>query len=506
MRRTIGVVLAAVCSLTPAAAQESGPGDDTLKIAMSGQYMPLHGLEGGQWTGFEADLARALAKRMGKTPLFLGAKDIKVGILPAVACGLADVGLAAITPTDERRRFVGFTKPLVVIDYVLVGHRDRKKLADARNARFAMPRGPALDLVRDHIKVIPTSSTRSAIRLLRMGKVDFVIGEEIASRQATRGLPLIVFDPPLGRSPIAMALPDNKMYEIDRQVSLMTNELEKLRTKWKLAKPGRYDHRPWIDLRVLDSLKPGNWIKRIPQVPEEQDWKDYFCLTVCDAPAFSRPGEKKPAGRIPGAEGVERVQTEGDWVQIKAWDRSLWMKASDLLCCGQKLFVVKTKSETVVKEGDGPCGTNHTYTETEHTILPTKALEAFLESYDSDSTDTTTHRITGVLFQRLLRQEGVLSGLVQEYANGLLEYDRCSQEEHARMLAEEGSIVDGCPECTSPDEYYGIKDALESLNQFFEAPDCMMDYESLGQALGLDEEAASRIRENTDVVLNPLCE
>lgn len=61
----------------------------------------------GRYTGFDNELLRAIAKKLGLRIQFVGTDFF--GLLAQVASGRFDVGSASINATDERRRTVGFT-------------------------------------------------------------------------------------------------------------------------------------------------------------------------------------------------------------------------------------------------------------------------------------------------------------------------------------------------------------------------------------------------------------
>jgi polar amino acid transport system substrate-binding protein len=61
----------------------------------------------GRYTGFDNDLLRAIARKLGLRVVFIGT-DFS-GLLAQVAARRFDVGSASITATDARRRTVGFT-------------------------------------------------------------------------------------------------------------------------------------------------------------------------------------------------------------------------------------------------------------------------------------------------------------------------------------------------------------------------------------------------------------
>lgn len=113
--RLIAVMAAAGLALTACGggdtdADADGLGlidDDTLVVAMSGEFQPFSYRDGNDLTGFDHDIGAAVAKEMGleyKTET--GAFDTLIGGLKAHRY---DVLIASMTPTPERSKQVVFT-------------------------------------------------------------------------------------------------------------------------------------------------------------------------------------------------------------------------------------------------------------------------------------------------------------------------------------------------------------------------------------------------------------
>jgi polar amino acid transport system substrate-binding protein len=80
----------------------------TLTVGTLSQAPPTSCLSpGGQYTGFDNELLRAIARKLGLQVVFVGT-DFS-GLIAQVASRRFDVGSASIMATDARRRTVGFT-------------------------------------------------------------------------------------------------------------------------------------------------------------------------------------------------------------------------------------------------------------------------------------------------------------------------------------------------------------------------------------------------------------
>lgn len=115
-KRTIGVASVAALALGLAAC---GGGDDEasgeaqlledgkLIVAMSGEFQPFSHFEGNELTGFDYDIAAAIAEELGlELDAQTGAFDT---LIQGVSSNRYDVLIASMTPTEERDRAVDFT-------------------------------------------------------------------------------------------------------------------------------------------------------------------------------------------------------------------------------------------------------------------------------------------------------------------------------------------------------------------------------------------------------------
>lgn len=83
--------------------------DGTLVAAMSGEFQPFSYFEGAQLTGFDYDIAAAIADELGlELDAQTGAFD---SLIQGVKSDRYDVLIASMTPTPERDEQVDFTDP-----------------------------------------------------------------------------------------------------------------------------------------------------------------------------------------------------------------------------------------------------------------------------------------------------------------------------------------------------------------------------------------------------------
>jgi His/Glu/Gln/Arg/opine family amino acid ABC transporter permease subunit len=82
-----------------------------LRIGIDATYPPFGSVEGGEFSGFDVDLGRAVARELGAQPMFVNAGFD--GIFPALQNGTFDVVISAVTITPERSRSLLFSDPYI---------------------------------------------------------------------------------------------------------------------------------------------------------------------------------------------------------------------------------------------------------------------------------------------------------------------------------------------------------------------------------------------------------
>lgn len=80
-----------------------------LRVGTDATYPPFETAEGGQFTGFDIDLASAIARELGVRATFINAGFD--GIFPALQNGSFDVVMSSVTITPERSASMLFTDP-----------------------------------------------------------------------------------------------------------------------------------------------------------------------------------------------------------------------------------------------------------------------------------------------------------------------------------------------------------------------------------------------------------
>jgi cystine transport system substrate-binding protein len=99
----------------------------TLKVAMEGNYPPFNFKDpkSGQLTGFEVDVAKLLAAKLGVTPEFTTTEWS--GILAGLGAGKYDVILNQVGITEARQKAFDFSQPYTLSSAQLIVRKDEKR-------------------------------------------------------------------------------------------------------------------------------------------------------------------------------------------------------------------------------------------------------------------------------------------------------------------------------------------------------------------------------------------
>lgn len=160
-----------------------------IRIGLDATYPPFGMAEGGEFSGFDVDLARAVARELGVRPVFINASFD--GIFPALQNGSFDLVVSAVTITPERQATLLFSDPYIDAGQGIVVRADSAITGlDAlagrtvgvqinTTAQFAMEGRPGVTLAK-------YNSIDLALLDLQNGRVDAVASDGPVLRYMTR--------------------------------------------------------------------------------------------------------------------------------------------------------------------------------------------------------------------------------------------------------------------------------------------------------------------------------
>lgn len=161
--------------------------ENQLVMVTEAGFAPYEYYENGEVVGVDVDIAREIAKYLGKT---LVVKDIAFdSIINEVKTGKADFGAAGISYSDDRAKNVDFSINYAVSKQVVIVNNNSSitNLNEISNKKIAVQLGSIADtFVTEKYKsanVVRQKKYLAAIEDLKTGKVDCVVMDELPAKE-----------------------------------------------------------------------------------------------------------------------------------------------------------------------------------------------------------------------------------------------------------------------------------------------------------------------------------
>ena len=185
MKKILVLCLVCVICLTGC-----GKNDDTLIMVTEAGFAPYEYYDDGEIVGVDIDIAREIAKEMGKK---LVVKDVAFdSIINEVKTGKADFGAAGISYTDERAKQVDFSINYSTSNQVVVV-KNGSNIRDVNNIdgkKIAVQLGSVADTyVTSNFKnseIVREKKYLAAIQDLKDGKADAVVMDELPAKEMVK--------------------------------------------------------------------------------------------------------------------------------------------------------------------------------------------------------------------------------------------------------------------------------------------------------------------------------
>lgn len=169
-----------------------------LKIGIEGTYPPFnYRAADGQLEGFDVDVAKAVAERLGVKPVFVTTEWS--GIIGGLVAGKFDVIVNQVAITDERKRSLDFSQPYTFSAAQLIQRKDDKREFNSLDALKGHKLGVSLGSNYDNLaKGVPGIDVRTYpgapeyLRDLSAGRIDAALNDRLmlAYLIKTSNLPL----------------------------------------------------------------------------------------------------------------------------------------------------------------------------------------------------------------------------------------------------------------------------------------------------------------------------
>lgn len=162
------------------AADTQAPAGGKLVMATNAEFPPYEFHEGDKIVGIDAEIAQAIADELG---MELEIEDIAFdSIIPEIVSGKADMGLAGMTVTDERKQNVDFSDTYAAASQKIIVKEDSEITTpdDLAGIIVGVQLGTTGDLYVSDLEEENTTVERyskgfEAVQALSQGKIDAVV-------------------------------------------------------------------------------------------------------------------------------------------------------------------------------------------------------------------------------------------------------------------------------------------------------------------------------------------
>ena len=165
-------------------------------VGTNAEYPPFEYVENGEIAGFDAEIIKEAAKRMGIEYKWLNTNFD--GLIPALQTKKVDIVIAGMSVTPEREKAVNFSIPYLTSNVAIVTNSKNpiKDMNDLSGKSYGVELGTTKEAsVRkiDGAEVVPFSSTTGALVALKSGKIDgMVLDESVSSKYIEKNPELVL--------------------------------------------------------------------------------------------------------------------------------------------------------------------------------------------------------------------------------------------------------------------------------------------------------------------------
>ncbi|MEE1228285.1 MAG: basic amino acid ABC transporter substrate-binding protein [Lachnospiraceae bacterium] len=170
----------------------------TLTMATNAQFPPYEYYEGSKVVGIDVEIAQAVADKLG---LKLKVEDMEFdSIITAVQTGKADMGLAGMTVTEDRKKMVNFSDTYATAVQSVIVPEDSKiaSIDDLKGKKIGVQLATTGDIYacddfgKDHVEEY--NKGNDAVMAVKQGKIDAVIIDDATAKEfvkSTSGLKIL---------------------------------------------------------------------------------------------------------------------------------------------------------------------------------------------------------------------------------------------------------------------------------------------------------------------------
>jgi polar amino acid transport system substrate-binding protein len=214
-----------------------------MKIGISADYPPFEYYDNGELKGFEIDLARLVAKEMGKEAEF---EDMPFSsLLAALQNGSLDAAIASITSTPERRKNFDLSRCYYAESIASMymknePHRNPDEMIDSK---VACQLGSTMEIwAKEKVtaaQLIAMDNVGQIVEALKAGQVDCVLLDNVQAQSFCDVNPGLAYNI-VAKSDAGYAIVFKKQSDLREKINVIlkkleqNGELKKLMKKWRL--------------------------------------------------------------------------------------------------------------------------------------------------------------------------------------------------------------------------------------------------------------------------------
>ncbi|MEV0687427.1 amino acid ABC transporter substrate-binding protein [Nocardia sp. NPDC050378] len=189
VRKVLAAVVLAVVAATGLSACSSASDPNVLKVATEGTYPPFSYQEGGELTGYDVEVARAVGEKLGKRVEFV--QTPWDSIFAGLESKRFDLVANQVTVNPERTAKYSLSQPYTTSEGVIVTRADNTTitgLADLAGKTSAETATSNWNKVATDAgaKVEVVEGFVQAVQLLKAGRVDATVNDTLAVGEYTK--------------------------------------------------------------------------------------------------------------------------------------------------------------------------------------------------------------------------------------------------------------------------------------------------------------------------------
>lgn len=175
----VSFIIGSLLLQTACSNEKSVTTTNKMHFATSGEYPPFEYKQQGNLQGFDIELAKLVAKELGKEAVF---DDMQFSsILPALSSGQVDAAISTITITEARKKNFDFSTPYYFEGMAAVFRKEEpvKDPSQLKGKKLAAQLGSTMELwLKSHAtgeELVAMDNNNQAIEALKAGHVDVVL-------------------------------------------------------------------------------------------------------------------------------------------------------------------------------------------------------------------------------------------------------------------------------------------------------------------------------------------